>query len=72
MKVKDKQALVAEFRKAESKAIESAKAEMAAEHGLERNAKFDKAWGIAWGHGHSNGIDEVKLYFGELAELIRP
>ncbi len=55
-----------------AKNIEAVKAEMAEEYGLERNAKFDKAWEIAWGHGHSSGIDEVKLYFGELVELIRP
>ncbi len=56
----------------EARGIEAAKAEMAEECGLERCAKFDRAWEIAWGYGHSNGISEVKNYFREISELLKP
>lgn len=59
-------------REEEAQDIEAAKAEVAEDHGLERNKKFDLAWAIAWDHGHSFGISEVKNYFNELADLIRP
>ena len=59
------------WREEENTRIEAAKAEMADTYGLERNAKFDIAWGIAWDHGHSAGIDEVKNYFQELADLLK-
>ena len=55
----------------DSAEIEKAKAELAENHGLERNAKFECAWRIAWGLGHSAGINEVKIYFDELAELLK-
>ena len=60
------------WREQESRAIEAAKAEMAQEYGLERNAKFDRAWEIAWSYGHSSGISEVKNYFHELADFLKP
>lgn len=52
--------------------IEASKNRLSKECGVERNTKFDKAWMIAWDHGHSSGLDEVELYFRELAELIKP
>lgn len=55
----------------EAEKIKLAKAEAAAAHGLERNAKFDKAWDIAWSYGHASGIREVRMYFDELVELIK-
>ena len=61
-----------QWREQEARDIEAAKAEMAQRYGLERNAKFDRAWEIAWDYGHSSGINEVKLYFEELAELLKP
>jgi flagellar biosynthesis/type III secretory pathway protein FliH len=59
-------------RKREAEEIEAVKAELAAEYKIERNAKFDKTWSIAWEYGHSSGLDEVKNYFHELVELILP
>lgn len=56
----------------EARDIEAAKAELATKHGLERNAKFDRAWSIAWDLGHSAGIHEVKNYFHDLADLLKP
>lgn len=52
--------------------IEAMKAELAAEHGVPRDAKFDKAWIIAWSFGHSSGLPEVRYYFDEIVELIKP
>jgi len=60
------------WREQEAHDIEAAKAEMAKEYGLGRNAKFDRAWEIAWSYGHASGISEVKNYFHELADLLKP
>lgn len=60
------------WREQEARDIEAAKAEMAQEYGLERNAKFDRAWEIAWSYGHASGISEVKNCFRELADLLKP
>jgi hypothetical protein len=51
---------------------EQIKARLAAEHGIPRDAKFDKAWRIAWSLGHSSGFSEVEYYFSEIVELIKP
>lgn len=59
-------------RAKEGDEIEAAKVELATTHGLERNAKFDRAWSIAWQHGHSSGIDDVKCFFHDLADLLKP
>lgn len=60
------------WREQEARDIEAAKTEMAQEFDLERNAKFARAWDIAWGYGHASGIAEVKNYFRELADLLTP
>jgi hypothetical protein len=52
--------------------IEEMKAELAAEHGVPRDAKFEKAWNAAWSFGHSSGLPEVRYYFEELVEIIKP
>lgn len=51
--------------------IEETKNRLAAEYSIERNAKFEKAWSLAWDYGHSSGFDEVERYFGDLVELIK-
>jgi hypothetical protein len=50
---------------------EKIKARLAAEHRIPRDAKFDKAWGIAWDLGHSSGFSEVEDYFHQIVELIK-
>lgn len=55
----------------QAREVEAAKAELAAEHGLDRNEKFEIAWGIAWEHGHSSGIPEVKNFFHDLVPLLK-
>lgn len=57
---------------AEDAEIEAVKAEFADLHKLPRDAKFDLAWRIAWDRGHGSGIEEVKNYFEEVIELIKP
>lgn len=59
-------------REQEDRDIEACKAKLAKEHGLERNAKFEQAWKLAWDLGHPEGFAEIELYFDDLAELIRP
>ena len=59
-------------REQETRDIEALKLRLAVRHGLERNAKFDKAWYLAWDYGHADGLKEVEQYFDELAELLKP
>ena len=61
-----------EWIRPELEEIERTKQELAYNHGLERNAKFDRAWEIAWSLGHASGFSEVRSYFDELADLIKP
>lgn len=55
----------------QAREVEAAKAELAAEHGLARNEKFEIAWGIAWERGHSSGMDDVKNCFHDLVPLLQ-
>ncbi len=61
----------AEKAKADAE-IEEVKAWFTDYHKLPRDAKFDRAWDIAWDRGHGSGLEEVKNYFEELIELIKP
>jgi erythromycin esterase-like protein len=56
----------------QAREIEAMKSELAAEHGVPRDAKFEKAWNAAWSFGHSSGFSEVERYFNEIVELIKP
>jgi hypothetical protein len=62
----------AKAREEQAIAVEAIKKELAAKHGIPRNAKFERAWDIAWEYGHSSGFDEVRMYFDELADLLKP
>lgn len=44
---------------------------LASEYGVENNPKFEKAFELAWQHGHSSGYSEVEIYFSDFAELIK-
>ena len=52
--------------------VELFKNQLATECNLERNAKFERAFELAWNYGHSCGLEEVRNYFYDLADLIRP
>jgi len=56
----------------QAREAEQIKDRLAAEHGVPRDAKFDKAWSIAWSFGHRSGFSEVRCYFDEIVELIKP
>lgn len=58
-------------RAEENARIEESKNRLAAEHGVPRNARFEKAWDIAWVYGHSSGLSEVEIYFSDLVELLK-
>lgn len=56
----------------QAKERQDLKDELAETHGLNKDAKFEKAWIMAWDHGHSEGYDRVREVFEDLAELIKP
>lgn len=58
------------WREQELDEIEASKANMAKEHGLARDAKFELAWKIAMGYHESYGGD-VEQIFGEMTELLK-
>lgn len=47
------------------------KAEIAKEAGIENHPKLEKVWGLAWDMGHSYGLNDVRIYFLNLAELVK-
>lgn len=59
------------WQEEENQNTEASKAKMAKEYGLPRDEKFEKAWDIAWSHGHSEGYYAIEMHFGELAELLK-
>lgn len=50
----------------------SAEARRAKFEALDRNAKFDIAWRLAWENGHACGLSEVESFFNDLAPLLKP
>ena len=48
------------------------KRDLFAYYGVTGHPKAERAFEIAWGHGHSAGYSEVDIYFSELAELLKP
>ena len=60
-----------ERRELEAK-IEQSKQGLAEFWEIKRDAKFDRAWRIAWEERHSSGIGAVEDMFGNLVELIKP
>jgi hypothetical protein len=47
------------------------KADLLADEGVSDNPLADKAYSIAYEHGHSSGMSEVRTEFYDLADLIR-
>jgi len=41
------------------------------EYGVTGNPKFEKAYYIAYEHGHSSGFSDIEIYFSELSDLIK-
>jgi hypothetical protein len=71
----DKDAYYAETRKYRDlqNALEREfKADLFDEHGVTAHPKANRAFDIAWEHGHSSGYSEVANYFDDLADLLKP
>lgn len=47
------------------------KADLLQAYGVTGNPKSDRAFSIAWEHGHSCGYSEVAIVFADLVELIK-
>lgn len=47
------------------------KSDLFAENGVTDNPKADRAFAIAWDHGHHSGYSDVAGYFDEIVELIK-
>lgn len=60
-----------DYFKLMSDEIESAKSMLAEMYDLKRDDVFDKAWSIAWEWDHASGINEVKICFCDLVDLVR-
>ena len=41
------------------------------EHGLVGHPKADRAWDLAWEHGHSSGYSDIIYYYEDFAELVK-
>lgn len=54
----------------ESRLLSVFKEAALAEVGLTGHEKADKAFDMAWEREHSNGQDSVRLYLGQLADLL--
>jgi hypothetical protein len=71
----DKTAFYAESNKysdARNKLEAEFKADLFDEHGVTGHPKANRAFDIAWDHGHSSGYSEVANYFDDLADLLKP
>lgn len=60
-----------EYLLKEASTIEAMKDRLSKEHSVPRDAKFDKAWKLAWDYGHSGGYHEVEMCFSDFVELIK-
>lgn len=47
------------------------KTDLFAYYGVSNNSKAEKAYSIAWEHGHSAGFHDVACFFGDIVELIK-
>jgi hypothetical protein len=59
------------YRDGEHILLEEFKADLFEEFGVTGNPKADKAYHIAWEHGHSSGLSEIYSFFSDLVELIQ-
>jgi len=61
----------AAYRAEESSIMEKFVSALFAEYGVTGNPKANRAFSIAWEHGHSGGYSEVASYFADLVDLIK-
>lgn len=60
----------AEYRRQEDEGIQRFRDDLERAHGTAGHPKADLLWGKAWEMGHSAGLDEVMIYYEDLAELV--
>lgn len=60
-----------EWRIRERKEIDTIRARLEKEHGIEKHPKASDLWSLAWEYGHSYGYQEVESYYCEMAELLK-
>jgi hypothetical protein len=59
------------YHEAERQSILNFRQALFDEHGVSNHPKRNKAFDIAWEHGHASGFTEVANYFADLAELLK-
>lgn len=62
---------VKDYQDYERTLLEEFKADLFEDFGVTGNPKADKAYHIAWEHGHSSGLSEIYSFFSDLVELIQ-
>jgi hypothetical protein len=59
-----------EHRRQAADGIVRMRADLEVEFGVKGHPKADLLWSKAWDMGHSAGLDEIALYYEDLAELV--
>jgi hypothetical protein len=59
------------YRAEQIRLNEEFKADALHDVGLTGHPKADKAYALAWEHGHSGGLSEVLVYLVDFAELVK-
>jgi hypothetical protein len=62
---------VKDYQDYERTLLEEFKADLFEDFGVTGNPKADKAYHIAWEHGHSCGLSEIYSFFSDVVELIQ-
>lgn len=67
----NRDALRRAYREDESRLYDEFKADLFECHGVTNNPKAQRAFEIAWDHGHAGGFSDVETYFSDLVDLIK-
>lgn len=59
-------------QKKEREQVAAFKDELETVHQIKGHPKAQRLWELAWQHGHSNGLEEVEMYYSDFVELIKP
>lgn len=60
-----------EYRDEERRKRREFKLALEVEHGLVGHRKADLLFDLAWQFGHSYGLNDVAIYYGDIAELLK-
>lgn len=56
----------------EARLVVQFQADLEEENGVKGHPKAEKLFDLAWGYGHSSGLNEVMQHYEELVELLKP